>query len=488
MEYSRHSFFLLLALGAALPVAAQSKQWVDPSGERVPQKSIVDQINFETDTAVVVMGQVTLRCVAEAMKENQNLYVCIEGFADGRGGEEYNLRLSQARASAVAHYVEYLGGDPKRIQASGHGKIGHPEDPVTNFSRRKAVILLRQGGFEGEAVTQLPPTVIPCETSSALSPDGATIETTGHTFHINVNYEKIRNDFRAEVAQILAQRDMEQTLAEKGRAQATDPGPTKTLPEHSFASPHGSIDEILRSYRVTIGAYGVSLNPAGGVSSESNLVSLDASGMLAVSGGGVQVGVQAETGSFRRKVQGDLAYSAIAGPVQATVFAGYANLSGTATDTPALTGGRTAFLAGARIGMAFSENLGAGLTYANASSGQTGTGNAAQEPRGFVGGDFWLNHGRWSCAATVYDAQGAQRRVAGVVPALTQKIGCGGEVGFHFADTATFLIRAESLPIYTTFSSKNETRAGFAIRIGGMKSGQLPTWVTLPTVRQIFPF
>jgi OOP family OmpA-OmpF porin len=48
--------------------------------------------------------------------------VDITGFADSRGPESYNMKLSERRAEAVRKYLEQAGLDAARISARGYGE------------------------------------------------------------------------------------------------------------------------------------------------------------------------------------------------------------------------------------------------------------------------------------------------------------------------------------------------------------------------------
>jgi len=52
----------------------------------------------------------------------------IEGHTDSRGGEDYNLRLSQDRAASVRAYLIDRGVAPKRLHSVGFGET-RPLDP-----------------------------------------------------------------------------------------------------------------------------------------------------------------------------------------------------------------------------------------------------------------------------------------------------------------------------------------------------------------------
>jgi len=59
---------------------------------------------------------------AQTMKENPELTVVINGFADIRGTSTYNLRLGKKRAEATRNYLVQLGINPKRIIALTKGE------------------------------------------------------------------------------------------------------------------------------------------------------------------------------------------------------------------------------------------------------------------------------------------------------------------------------------------------------------------------------
>ena len=54
--------------------------------------------------------------------------IAIEGHADVRGTDAYNLDLSQRRADRVRAVLERLGVDPARLSATGFGRA-RPVDP-----------------------------------------------------------------------------------------------------------------------------------------------------------------------------------------------------------------------------------------------------------------------------------------------------------------------------------------------------------------------
>lgn len=59
---------------------------------------------------------------AEFMRENPELVFRIEGHADERGTNEYNLALGNRRATAAKDYLVNLGIDPVRLQTISYGE------------------------------------------------------------------------------------------------------------------------------------------------------------------------------------------------------------------------------------------------------------------------------------------------------------------------------------------------------------------------------
>ncbi|MEK6759274.1 MAG: peptidoglycan-associated lipoprotein Pal [Deltaproteobacteria bacterium] len=77
---------------------------------------------------------------------NQSVKVTIEGHADERGDEEYNLALGDKRAQSVKRYLNDLGISPARLDVLSYGEekpaaIGHDEDAWSKNRRAEFVIL-----------------------------------------------------------------------------------------------------------------------------------------------------------------------------------------------------------------------------------------------------------------------------------------------------------------------------------------------------------
>lgn len=69
----------------------------------------------------------------------------VVGHTDARGTDEYNMGLSQQRASAVKEYLTAnFGIDAKRLQSQGKGKqeLKNPTNPLAAENRRVEVVNL----------------------------------------------------------------------------------------------------------------------------------------------------------------------------------------------------------------------------------------------------------------------------------------------------------------------------------------------------------
>jgi len=68
-------------------------------------------------------AQTALLSIIKELKENPNLTVELQGFADPSGPRDYNVALSQRRVEAVRRYLVDKGTELPRINAIGLGAI-----------------------------------------------------------------------------------------------------------------------------------------------------------------------------------------------------------------------------------------------------------------------------------------------------------------------------------------------------------------------------
>ena len=86
-------------------------------------KIITHGITFDVNKAVIKpesMG--TLNEINKIMKDNPTVRFEIGGHTDSDGGDDANMKLSQARSEAVRDQLLKMGIDPSRLTAKGYGK------------------------------------------------------------------------------------------------------------------------------------------------------------------------------------------------------------------------------------------------------------------------------------------------------------------------------------------------------------------------------
>lgn len=103
-------------------------------------------VTFVTNSADLTPGaKSALDVLAAAMKSDKlaSVKFVIEGHADPRGGDELNLKLSQARADSVLAYLTGTHGLPaERVKAVGKGSsaLMNPGDPAAPENRRVTIV------------------------------------------------------------------------------------------------------------------------------------------------------------------------------------------------------------------------------------------------------------------------------------------------------------------------------------------------------------
>ncbi|MDB4969127.1 MAG: OmpA/MotB domain protein [Myxococcales bacterium] len=119
---------------------------------------ILDKIYFETAKAIIKpISFPILDAVAATLKGNpQILLIEVQGHADERGADDYNMRLTEDRAAAVKTYLGEHGVEADRLQSHGYGETKpvcpqHNENCWSKNRRVEFVILRRtDSGPPGE--------------------------------------------------------------------------------------------------------------------------------------------------------------------------------------------------------------------------------------------------------------------------------------------------------------------------------------------------
>ncbi|MCB9764853.1 MAG: OmpA family protein [Alphaproteobacteria bacterium] len=105
---------------------SEAQAMLDASLVTLTDRAIVihDKVHFETAKAIIKPESYhLLRQVARVIIEHPEvLEVSVEGHADSRGGEQYNLDLSSRRARAVHDFLIAQGVSPTRLKSQGFGE------------------------------------------------------------------------------------------------------------------------------------------------------------------------------------------------------------------------------------------------------------------------------------------------------------------------------------------------------------------------------
>lgn len=89
----------------------------------------------------------SLDASAKWLADNPSLKLTIEGHADERGTQQYNLALGARRSHTAAEYLSVLGVDPERIQTVSYGKerpFAEGSDESAWSQNRRAHLVLRR--------------------------------------------------------------------------------------------------------------------------------------------------------------------------------------------------------------------------------------------------------------------------------------------------------------------------------------------------------
>ena len=125
-----------------LPVAAPEPQSVIklPEPPVKEQRVVVDeQLGgplFDFDKATI-RNTAAIDSVVNLLTQTPSLHVSIIGHTDARGNANYNQRLSETRANAVAEYLRSKGVASDRIKVSGVGEEQSVADNQTEEGRAK---------------------------------------------------------------------------------------------------------------------------------------------------------------------------------------------------------------------------------------------------------------------------------------------------------------------------------------------------------------
>ena len=95
------------------------------------EKPLIVRFDFDSSTILDEYKE-SLDSLAAMMNREPNMFVEIGGYTDQKGGDKYNLNLSQRRADAAKIYlVNKYSIDDKRLSTKGYGECC-PIEPETD--------------------------------------------------------------------------------------------------------------------------------------------------------------------------------------------------------------------------------------------------------------------------------------------------------------------------------------------------------------------
>lgn len=109
--------------------------------------------SFRTDEHVLTDQYGSrLWTLAQALANNPQIHVRLDGFADERGAADYNQRLSSKRVDFVREQLIAAGVSAARIQTAAHGESPAVDDQPDSYALERRVSLTLYLADDAEAV------------------------------------------------------------------------------------------------------------------------------------------------------------------------------------------------------------------------------------------------------------------------------------------------------------------------------------------------
>ena len=110
-----------------------------------PEARLPHFVHFGSDSSELAPNSVPrITAMAKVLREREDLAVRVEGYADVRGSELYNLRLAQRRALAVRDALIAQGVEPQNLSVVGIGETSPRADgdSAVDHARNRRVELV----------------------------------------------------------------------------------------------------------------------------------------------------------------------------------------------------------------------------------------------------------------------------------------------------------------------------------------------------------
>jgi outer membrane protein OmpA-like peptidoglycan-associated protein len=118
------------------------QRYASPEIASLLQAGIAMDLLFRTDEAVLADTTGSrLHELATTLASMPAIRVQLDGFADERGDEQYNQKLSEQRVAFIRDQLVAAGVDISRITATAHGESPAQDDTVDSYALERRVSL-----------------------------------------------------------------------------------------------------------------------------------------------------------------------------------------------------------------------------------------------------------------------------------------------------------------------------------------------------------
>ncbi|GFE56658.1 peptidoglycan-associated lipoprotein Pal [Geobacter sp. AOG1] len=126
------------------PLSQQKPQQATVPATTADMRKALEKIYFDFDSSTLnTTARQTLTKNFEALKQNPQAKIRVEGNCDERGSDEYNLALGEQRAKEAVRYLTTLGVPAERLTFISYGK----EKPVDSGHNEAAWAKNRRDEF-----------------------------------------------------------------------------------------------------------------------------------------------------------------------------------------------------------------------------------------------------------------------------------------------------------------------------------------------------
>ena len=121
----------------------------EPLAELVDDRIVIREAIFfkEGSAKLLKKSDKVLSAVREVLEEENISHLLVEGHTNDNGPDDYNQRLSEARAGSVVDWLIADGVDPDSLLSKGYGfhrpLVGHDDPEADTVNRRVEFLVLR---------------------------------------------------------------------------------------------------------------------------------------------------------------------------------------------------------------------------------------------------------------------------------------------------------------------------------------------------------